>query len=57
MILKKIIFIILTLFMLSWAVSPAFANKGLSGGEPAVPNNNGVKLLIWAKKQYQMMEL
>jgi hypothetical protein len=25
-------------------------------GEFAVPNNNGVKSLIWAKKQYQIME-
>jgi hypothetical protein len=39
MILKKIIFIILTLFMLSWAVSPAFAI-----GEFAV-NKDGVQIL------------
>jgi hypothetical protein len=45
MILKKTIFLILTLFMLSWAVSPAFANQGFGVGEAAVPNSNGVEIV------------
>lgn len=48
--MKKTIFLILTLFILSWTVSPAFANQGISGGEPAVLYNNGVEVINLGQK-------